>query len=134
MIRFLTIIALSLLLRTPAGAGYDEGLKAHERGDYAAALKEWEPLAEEGNANAQYSLGFLYENAQGVQKDAENAINWYQIAAERGHVKAQSALGFMYDEGKDVPRNYVEAYKWYDLATTNGDEPARKSRAILGKK
>ncbi|MDA0653367.1 MAG: hypothetical protein O3C49_08845, partial [Proteobacteria bacterium] len=63
------LLFLCLLLATPAGAGYDEGMAAHSRGDYAAALREWRPLAEQGNADAQYNLGYMYENAQGLPLD-----------------------------------------------------------------
>ncbi len=68
MKRILATVFLCLLLATPACAGYDEGMEAHKRGDFAAALREWRPLAEQGNADAQYNLGFMYENAQGCHR------------------------------------------------------------------
>jgi TPR repeat protein len=41
---------------------FDKGFSAYEAGDFASALKEFEPLAEQGNANAQFNLGVMYDN------------------------------------------------------------------------
>ena len=57
MIRIALAVALLVSLATPAWADFDEGLAAYQRGDYAAAFREWKPLAEQGFANAQYNLG-----------------------------------------------------------------------------
>ncbi len=59
----------TLGLTAPAGAGFDEGMAAHERGDYATALREWRPLAKQGNAKAQYNLGIMYNNGLAVPQD-----------------------------------------------------------------
>ncbi len=56
-IRVVAIAILLSLLATPAWAGFAEGVAAYERGDYATALREWRPLAEQGDAEAQYNLG-----------------------------------------------------------------------------
>ena len=55
-----------LLLSTPAFADFQKGLDAYQSGDYATALKEWEPLAEQGNADAQYNLGVMYYQGKGA--------------------------------------------------------------------
>ena len=51
------------------GADFQKGFTSHESGDYATALREWTPLAEQGNANAQVNLGLMYDKGQGVQQD-----------------------------------------------------------------
>ncbi|GAB6068870.1 hypothetical protein JCM13664_21910 [Methylothermus subterraneus] len=61
--------AVLALATPPALAGFDEGLAAANRGDYATALKEWRPLAEQGDAVAQYNLGVMYDNGLGVPQD-----------------------------------------------------------------
>jgi TPR repeat protein len=71
MKRILASVFLCLLLATPAGAGFDEGVAAYKRGDYTTALREFRPIAEQGDAPAQYTLGVRYDkllNIVGEQK------------------------------------------------------------------
>ncbi len=109
----------TLGLTAPAWAGFDEGVAAYNRGDFATAIREWRPLAEQGNAKAQYNLGFMYRNGQGVPQDDAEAVKWYRKAAEQGNAKAQNDLGFMYSKGKGVPQDYVQAHMWYNLAASS---------------
>ncbi len=60
--------------------------------------------AEQGDASAQFSLGFMYANGYGVPKDDQAAVQWYRLAEEQGHAKAQSNLGVMYEKGRGVPQ------------------------------
>jgi len=54
---------------TPVVAGdFEDGLAAHEAGDYQKAFRLWKPLAEQGHAKAQASLGWMYEQGRGVLK------------------------------------------------------------------
>ena len=66
-------------------ADFQKALTAHLSGDYATALREWKPLAEQGNPRAQSNLGFMYANGQGVLQDYVYAHMWYNIAASRGN-------------------------------------------------
>jgi TPR repeat protein len=61
----------------PAVIDFQTGLEAYKRGDYATALKEWRPLAENGDAQAQFQLGVMYHNGEGVQKDDKEAVKWF---------------------------------------------------------
>ena len=65
---------------TSAWAGFDEGMAAYERGDYATALEEWLPLAEQGNVAAQSNLGVMYTNGHGVPQNYAEAAKWYRAA------------------------------------------------------
>ena len=65
-------------------ADFQKGLEAAQRGDYVTALREWTPLAEQGDASAQYNLGVMYGNGQGVPQDYKAALEWYTLAAEQG--------------------------------------------------
>ncbi len=124
-------VALCQLPATPAWAGVDEGIAAYERGDYAAALRELRPLAEQGDVTAQYNLGFMYGNGQGVLQDYAEALKWYRKATEQGHARAQYNLGFMYENGQGVPQDYVRAHLWFNLATANGLQRAAINRDIV---
>ncbi len=98
--------------------GFNAGVAAYNRGDYATVVRELRPLAEQGDANAQYKLGFMYDKGLSVPQDYARAVEWYRKAAEQGDAKAQSLLGAMYGLGKGVPRDYVQAHKWYNLAAS----------------
>ncbi len=106
----------TLGLTAPAWAGFDEAVVAYKRGDYATALREWRPLAEQGNAKAQYNLGIMYDKGRGVPRDYAKALQWWRKAAEQGDAMAQNNLGILYDNGHGVPQDYAEAVKWYRKA------------------
>ena len=74
-------------------ADFQAGVAAYQKGDYAAALREWTPLAEQGDANAQYNLGVMYIEGQGVSQDYKQAAKWFTRAAEQGDAVAQFNLG-----------------------------------------
>ena len=119
--RNLTVIlclAVAVLLGS-AGMGwsadFQKGLDAYKNKDYATALREWKPLAEQGNAEAQYILGWMYEYGKGVLQDDETAVKWYKRAAEQGNAPAQTNLDLMYHQGQGVPQNYEAATKWFKL-------------------
>jgi TPR repeat protein len=117
MRRALLALALSVAMTGAALAGtLDEARAAIESDDYAAALALWEPLAEEGNAEAQSGLGYMYHNGYGVARDYERALYWYRRAAEQGYALAQFSLGFHYERGLGIQRDLVQAYVWYSLA------------------
>jgi uncharacterized protein len=93
MSRLTAIICLTLaVLLGSAGEGwsadYQKGLTAYQSGDYATALREWKPLAEQGNARAQNNLGVIYNNGWGVLLDFVRAHMWFNIAASSGNANA----------------------------------------------
>jgi hypothetical protein len=112
------IMVLSLLLSTHGLVlgGFDEGVAAYMQGDYSTAVREWRSLAEQGDADAQLNLGFMYDNGYGIMQDYRKAIAWYRRSAEQGNKRAQYNLGLMYDVGHGVPRSRVHAHMWYDIA------------------
>ncbi len=66
----------------PVWADFQAGVDAYNRGDYATALREMQLLAEQGNASAQFNLGFMYNKGQGVPQDYTEAVKWYRLAAD----------------------------------------------------
>ena len=110
----------------PAVAGpLEDADAAYDRGDYATALRLWRPLAEQGYANAQFALGIVYANGQGVPQDYAAAVLWFRMAAKQGDDRAQFNLGTMYDKGKGVPQNYATAVSWYREAAEQGHVKAQ---------
>src|SRR5262245_52717778 len=111
---------LSGILTLPAWAGIDEAQAAYDRGDYARAAQEWVPLAQAGHAQAQYTLGWMYDQGLGVPQDYVQAMTWYRRAADQGVARAQANLALMYDQGLGVPQDYVQAMTWYRRAADQG--------------
>ena len=102
-------------------------------GDFATALRRWQPLAEQGNADAQYNLGYIYSHGKGVEQDYKTAVKWYALAANQGHAIAQLNLGVMYDNGSGVAQDYVKAHMWWNIAAIDGDADAIKNRDMVTK-
>jgi TPR repeat protein len=96
-------------------------------------IKEWRQAAEQGDAEAQTIIGFIYGTGYGVPKDEVEAVKWYRKAAEQGYAQSQSILGLMYANGASVPEDFVEAYMWWNLAAAQGDEEAKQNKGILSK-
>ena len=84
------------------------------------AIEDIRVRAEHGDAEAQYNLGRMYANGEGVTRNAAEAVRWFRLAADQGNVNAQYRLGAMYEDGKGVPQNGVEAVGWYRLAADQG--------------
>lgn len=127
MMRLLSFLSIWIAsaIWTPASAGqFEDGLAAAKRGDFATAIRLWRPLAEKGDADAQYSLGVMYINGEGVPKDNVAAVTWYQKAAEQGHSTAQYDVGYAYIKGEGVPQDYVSARTWLRKAAEQGEARA----------
>ena len=129
----LTPIFLLILMCSPVtwSADFEKGITALGNGDYATALKEWTPLAEQGNAYAQFNLGSMYANGQGVPQDNKIAFKWYTLAAQQGNSLAQLNLGVMYDKGQGVSQNLRTAVKWYTLAAEQGLATAQFNLGVV---
>ena len=117
----LLVCILFVLLGTQMFAQeIDKGYESYNDGDYATALQEWKPLAEQGYAFAQYNLGILYEYGNGVPKDYVEAVKWYRLSAEQGYAISQYSLGLMYNNGYGVLKDKAEAVKWWRLSAEQG--------------
>ena len=122
------------------------------------------PLAKNGDAEAQYNLGVMYDNGLGVLQDYKEAFHWYRLATEQGYTEgkikiynlakksipqalsilindaenrvteAQNKLGEVYLEGKGLPQDYVLAHMWFNLAGSQINEDAIRNRNTLERK
>lgn len=113
------LLAVLLFVNSSAAMGAiagEEPYEALQRGDYRLAAGLFYPLAEKGDARAQYNLGLLYASGLGVAHDYQAALKWYRMAAKQGHAGAQGELAQMYANGHGVPQDNVRAYVWYTVA------------------
>ena len=111
-------VAVALTPVAAVAGPLKDGMDANDSGDYAAALRLWRPLAEQGHADAQTGLGAMYGMGLGVPQNHAEAVKWYQLAAEQGHVRAQHNLGVTYATGQGAPQDYVQAHMWFNLAAS----------------
>ncbi len=85
LFKYISLFIVTLVMSSvTASADFQKGLDAYNAGDYASALKEWKLLADQGDANAQYNLGVMYANGEGVPHYVE-AYKWLNLAAAQGH-------------------------------------------------
>lgn len=121
-----------MLAGAPAMAqDYEQGVTAFQSGDFETALKNWMPLAEAGDAEAQRNIGIMFQQGLGVPQNDLQAAEWYRLAAEQGHARAQQNLGVLYEKGIGVPQDYAEAAKWYRMAAEGGNIIAKINLGIL---
>ena len=134
---FLRAAALSIVVAVSGSMvvaqDFEKGLTAYQAGDYETALKEWQPLADQGDAQAQYNLALMYDTGEGVAKDYAEAARWYRLAAEQGDASAQYNLARKYFVGEGVLKDPTSAHMWLNIASANGDESASKKRDDIEK-
>lgn len=112
--------AFILLFSTQAFAvNFEEGKQAFLDKDYEKALSILQPLAVQGNPEAQVTLGLMYEMGHGVDKNLDTAIQWYQSAADQGLSNVQHDLGVKYFNGEGVSQDYSKAIEWWEKAAAS---------------
>ncbi len=126
--RFIAALFLAFfLLPEVAFAGtLAEGEIAYFSGDYPTALKILLPLANQGDAKAQYEVGDMLENDLGARNDDAAAVKWFQKAADQGNADAQLHLGALYAKGMaGLKQNYGKGAKWFRKAAEQGNALAQ---------
>src|SRR5256885_3277697 len=114
--RNISAVLIALLLgcgAAYAATAYEQAFAAYQKGDYPLALKLLKPLADQGNVNAQYNVGVMYDNALGVKTDYAEAAKWFQKAAAQGNMYAEVDLGKLYEYGRGVQKDYKEALRLF---------------------
>jgi len=117
--------------RSVAAGPLEDALEAAERRDYATAIRLWRPLADQGEVDAQYNLGVMYDKGQGVTRDYAVAVSWFRKAADQGSASAQVSLGVMYENGLGVPQDFTTAASWYRRAADQGDTRAQLNLGFM---
>ena len=123
----IAILAVALIvLATPASATYQAGLYAYSAGDYETARREWLPLAEGGDARAQYQLGVMYLNGEGIAPDDAMALKWFRLSADQDYTPSLMGLAeFYYKEDQGADHDHEEAARLYTLAAKSGNAEAQ---------
>ena len=99
--------------------------------NYAEAVRWYRLAADQGDAAAQYNLGYMYDTGEGVPQNYAEAVRWYRLAADQGLATAQHTLGVSYRTGEGVPQNYAEAARWVRLAAEQGHAGAQLDLGLM---
>ena len=129
-VRILALVVVAFFSMPISADPLDDAFTAFIKRDFATAERLVRPLAQEGNAFAQYLLGAMYYNGQGLPQDYAEGVKWYRKAADQGHEGAQLDLGVAYHNGKGVPQDYTEAVKWIRKAADQGHATAEYNLGI----
>jgi TPR repeat protein len=130
--RRLVVMLVCLAVAGAVRADFNSGVFAYINGQYDVALDTMRSLAETtDHPYAQYYLGMMYANGQGVDRDDQEAARWFSNAAKKGVSQAQFRVAEMYEQGRGLPRDYESAYAWYAVAAKLGNKqaPAALGRA-----
>ena len=114
-----------------AAATMKDAYSTYINGEFAEALRLIRPLAQGGDPEAQYILGYMYETGHVAKRDSTEAARWFQMAAEQGDALSQISLGRLYEAGKGVPLDYQVAAKLYKKAADQGSARAHFRLANL---
>ena len=124
------LLALALVSGAVAGP-YEDGQAASKRGDYAEAVRLWRPLAEQGDAKAQFWLGVMYFNGQGLPQGFDQAATWFRKAADQGYAAAQNGLGTVFALGRASRQDLQQAAAWRRKAAEQGNASAQYALATM---
>ena len=111
---------------------FKDGMGAYETEDFRTAYKLFFPLADRGLAHAQFQLGVMFENGQGVAQDYLQASQWYRLSADQGDASAQYNLGGLYRQGiAEVVQDYKKAAEWYWRAAEQGHATGQHNLGLM---
>lgn len=111
--------------------GFTVNLPVCDTDDNHFDFKQCSLLAENGNADAMFYIGYMYDEADGVKQDYDKALYWYLQAARLDNVDAQVNLGYMYGQGLGVDQNYQQELFWYEKAASQGDMDAQYNLGVM---
>jgi hypothetical protein len=128
----LAACGIAIVLGGSAAAGpLEDGTAAYHEKDYAKAAGSWRPLAEKGDAEAQYYFGTLFAEGKGVEQSDSTAFMWFERAANGGNAAAQYNVGASYAAGTGVAKSYADAAKWFRRAADQGMVFAQVNLGLL---
>lgn len=131
MKKSIAVLFLCLIASLPLRADFNDGVVAYLMGQYKKAYSTMRSLAESSDhAYAQYYVGMMHLNGQGVEQDYEEAGRWFRKASEQSIPQAQYKLGLLYMNGQGLPQDYEFAYSWFRVGATHGHN--KSIQAIAG--
>jgi len=116
-----TILAFAILSPTVAQAGLAEAKAAYDAKDYKTAFKEYLPLAEAGNAEAQYRIGDMYRYGDGINQNYDTAMSWFKKAVRNGYRPMMLTLGYMVGKGQGIKASLDGEICFYRLEAVRGN-------------
>lgn len=117
----LVAVLLAAALAAPAAADVKAGVDAWAQGDYAKGVREWRPLADAGDADAQFNLGQAYKLGRGVPVDIAAALEYYRKAAVQGHARAEDNYGLLLFQ----QNQRQQAMPWLERSAERGEPRAQ---------
>ncbi len=141
-LRTIVVVVTAAFMQTTGALGQAtttvSAADANQRGatelskkDFAEARRWWTIAAAQGNADAEYNIGFLYEHGLGVAQNYAQAMNWFQKAAAQGNADAAYNIAGLYEHGRGVAQDYAQAMTWYRKAAAQGHSHAEGNIAFL---
>ena len=104
----------------------------HEKpGEAKVSLEDLIDRAEQGEVEAQVSLGLRYRHGMRAPQDSKEALKWFQRASRQGNAFAQARLGALYRDGLGVAQNHAEAVKWFRKSADQGNSTAQVALGIM---
>lgn len=130
--KFLLLTASLLLAGNAIAKDLGDAVEAMRTGDFAEAYCIMRPLAEAGDADAQYNIGWMYLNGYGLRINDSLALEWWKKASVQGNADASFSIAMLYSLGEgEVPRNRDKAIDYYLLAAIDGQEDAVTSLQFM---
>jgi len=127
MTALVTVLIVTGLSNPYVQAGWNEGVIAYKEKDYKKAFKEFFPLAEANDKEAQYWIGRMYRFGLGRDQDYKAAVNWFKRAVNNGSIATLIPLGYMAGKGRGMPKSVENEICYYRYAAERGDETAQWS-------
>ena len=118
------LVLLILIFSNCTMASLDSVFATNINSEDVILFKKVTLMANNGDADAQFNLGRLYEYGRGVAKDPVQAQQWFLKAAQQKNADASYHLGFRYETGRGVRKDYTQALKWYRIAAKQGSDEA----------
>ncbi len=110
---------------------YNKGKEYWNKKLYKEAVEWYTKSANQGNADAQINLGYMYENGYGVDKSYDKAVELYEKSAIQGNSYAQNNLGYMYENGYGVDKSYDKAVELYKKSAIQGNSYAQNNLGYM---
>lgn len=121
----ITLSSTSFSLKaTEPDVDYDRGIQLLDAGQYKDALKAFGRSAKKGNLDAEYQIGIMFLEGQGINPNPEDAAYWFRKAAQNGHAASQFEIGYCFLNGTGVQKDERMAGEWFWRAAEQGDPDA----------
>ncbi|MBC3886581.1 tetratricopeptide repeat protein [Undibacterium griseum] len=125
------LFAVSLLCQPVRAGDFEDGVSLYEQEEFSAAAEAFQAAASKGHADAQFNLGLMYLNGEGVPEDYRRARELFEQSAAQNNVRAQVNLARIYAKGKGVAPDYGKAVSWFKKAADQGYADAQYSLGVL---